>query len=154
MWEKYQGRRSFTCVLAEWDGEQMRYINAGHLPLIQMSKPQGAQIIGHKQLPVTCGAVGVEAQADFIESVVPFPGPRPVGDLHRRCLRQDRQRPRKRCEEIEAMAEKFGGAEVTTLCHRIFDCAQPGYDLNKDDSTVVVIRRQPAAASAAAESKT
>ena len=55
--------------------------------------------------------------------------------------------------EIEALAEKFSGAEVTTLCHRIFDCAQPGYDTNKDDSTVVVIRRQPAAASASAEGK-
>ncbi|MCG3161840.1 MAG: hypothetical protein JMDDDDMK_03055 [Acidobacteria bacterium] len=154
LWEKYQGRRSFTCVLAEWDGEQMRYINAGHLPLIQMSKPQGAQIIGHKQLPVTCGAVGVEAQADFIESVVPFPVRDQLviyTDGVFAKIASDRE---KGVREIEAMAEKFGGAEVTTLCHRIFDCAQPGYDLNKDDSTVVVIRRQPAAASAAAESKT
>src|SRR5262249_60333079 len=40
LWEQYQGRRPFTCVLAEWEGEQMRYVNAGHLPMIQMSKPQ------------------------------------------------------------------------------------------------------------------
>ena len=41
------------------------------------------------------------------------------------------------------MAERFSSGEVTTLCHRVFDCAQPGYDPIKDDATVVVIRRQP-----------
>jgi serine phosphatase RsbU (regulator of sigma subunit) len=58
--------------------------------------------------------------------------------------------PDKGVSEVEALAEKFSGAEVTTLCHRIFDCAQPGNDPNKDDSTVIVIRRQPAAAAASA----
>jgi hypothetical protein len=56
-------------------------------------------------------------------------------------------------KEIQALADKFSGGEINTLCHRIFDCAQPGYDYNKDDSTVVVIRRQPAAASASVEGK-
>ncbi|MFZ4986872.1 MAG: SpoIIE family protein phosphatase, partial [Blastocatellia bacterium] len=45
--------------------------------------------------------------------------------------------------EIEAMAGRFSGGEVNTLCHRIFDCAQPGFERNPDDATVVVIRRQP-----------
>jgi hypothetical protein len=150
LWEKYQGHRPFTCVLAEWEGERMRYVNAGHLPLIQMSKPQGAQIVGHKQLPVTCGAVGAQAEADFVESVVPFPARDQLviyTDGVFAKITNDRD---KGVSEVEALAEKFGGAEVTTLCHRIFDCAQPGMDQNKDDSTVVVIRRQPTAASASA----
>ena len=45
--------------------------------------------------------------------------------------------------EIEAMAGRFSGGEVNTLCHRIFDCAQPGYDRTADDATIVVVRRQP-----------
>jgi hypothetical protein len=45
---------------------------------------------------------------------------------------------------MEALAERFSGGEVTTLCHRVFDCAQPGLEPIKDDATVVVIRRQPA----------
>jgi serine phosphatase RsbU (regulator of sigma subunit) len=154
VWEKYQGRRQFTCVLAEWEGEQMRYVNAGHLPLIQMSKPQGAQIVGHKQLSVTCEAVGRQAEAVFTESVVSFPVRDQLviyTDGVFAKLTGDRT---KGVAEVEALAEKFGGGEVTTLCHRIFDCAQPGMEPNKDDSTVVVIRRQPAAATAtAAESK-
>ncbi|MGE0129984.1 MAG: PP2C family protein-serine/threonine phosphatase [Blastocatellales bacterium] len=147
LWEKYQGRRQFTCVLAEWEGEQMRYVNAGHLPMIQMSK-QGAQIAGHGQLPVTCRAVGEQAEAVFTESVVPFPIRDQLviyTDGVFAKLASDRD---KGVAEVEALTEKFAGAEVTTLCHRIFDCAQPGYELNKDDSTVVVIRRQPAVAAA------
>lgn len=154
VWEKYQGRRPFTCVLTRWEGEQMRYVNAGHLPMIQMSKPQGAQIVGHKQLPVTCGAVGIQAEAVFTESVVPFPVRDQLviyTDGVFAKLAGDRT---KGVAEVEALAEKFGGGEVTTLCHRIFDCAQPGFEPNKDDSTVVVIRRQPTAAAVAAENKT
>ncbi len=154
VWEKYQGRRQFTCVLTRWEGEQMRYVNAGHLPMIQMSKPQGAQIVGHKQLPVTCGAVGMQAEAVFTESVVSFPVRDQLviyTDGVFAKLTGDRT---KGVAEVEALAEKFGGGEVTTLCHRIFDCAQPGFEPNKDDSTVVVIRRQPTAAAVAAENKT
>ncbi|HEY8459021.1 MAG TPA: PP2C family protein-serine/threonine phosphatase, partial [Blastocatellia bacterium] len=150
LWEKYGGRRTFKCWISRWEGEKMRYVNAGHLPMIQMSKPQGAQIISHKQLPVTCGPAGAQAEADVAESIVPFP-PRDQlviytdGVFAKITDNQD-----KGVSEIEALAEKFSGAEVTTLCHRIFDCAQPGNDPNKDDSTVIVIRRQPAAAAATA----
>jgi len=33
--------------------------------------------------------------------------------------------------------------EVNTICHRVFDCAQPGLEATKDDATIVVVRRQP-----------
>jgi hypothetical protein len=153
IWEKYQGRRRFTCILAEWEGEQMRYVNAGHLPMFQMSKPHGSQVVGHHQLPVNCEAVGTRADAVFTESVVPFPVRDQLviyTDGVFAKLTSDRD---KGIAEIESFAEKFGGSEVTTLCHRIFDCAQPGLEPNRDDATVVVIRRQPAAVPATAESK-
>lgn len=134
--------RLFTCVLAQWQGDQLHYVNAGHLPMIQLNKPQGAQTAGHKQLPVTCGAVGERAEAVFVESVVPFPARDLLlmyTDGAFAKMTNDRE---KGVAEIEAMAERFSSGEVTTLCHRVFDCAQPGYDLNKDDATVVVVRRQ------------
>ncbi|HEV2668638.1 MAG TPA: PP2C family protein-serine/threonine phosphatase, partial [Blastocatellia bacterium] len=146
--EKYEGRRTFTCALVRWEGEKMRYVNAGHPPMIQMSKPQGAQIIDHKQLPVTCGPVGAQAEATFTESVVPFPARDQLVIYTDGVFAKITDSLDKGVSEIEALAEKFSGAEVTTLCHRIFDCAQPGYDPNKDDSTVAVIRRQTASASA------
>lgn len=151
--EKYEGRRTFTCALAQWEAEKMRYVNAGHLPMIQMSKPQGAQITSHKQLPVTCGPVGAQAEAIFTESVVPFPARDQLVIYTDGVFAKITNSRDKGVSEVESLAEKFSGAEVTTLCHRIFDCAQPGFDPNKDDSTVVVIRRQPAAASASAEGK-
>jgi serine phosphatase RsbU (regulator of sigma subunit) len=151
--EKYDGRRTFTCALARWEGENMRYVNAGHLPMIQMSKPQGAQIISHKQLPVTCGPVGALPRPTFTESAVPFPARDQLVIYTDGVFAKVTDSRDKGVSEIGALAEKFSGAEVTTLCHRIFDCAQPGYNPNKDDSTVVVIRRQPAAASASAEGK-
>lgn len=149
-WEKYQGLRTFSCALVQWEGEQMRYVNAGHLPMIQMSKPQGAQIVSHKRLPVTCGAVGAQQRGAFTEAIAPFPARDQLvlyTDGVFAKITDDRD---KGAGEIETLAEKFSGAEVNTLCHRIFDCAQPGFDLNKDDSTVVVIRRQPTAVSASA----
>jgi len=151
--KKYEGRRTFTCALARWEGEKMRYVNAGHLPMIQMSKPQGAQIISHKQLPVTCGPVGAPPRSTFTESAVPFPARDQLVIYTDGVFAKVTDSRDKGVSEIEALAEKVSGAEVTTLCHRIFDCAQPGYDPNKDDCTVVVIRRQPAAASASAEGK-
>jgi len=151
--EKYEGRRAFTCALARWEGEKMLYVNAGHLPMIQMSKPQGAQIISHKQLPITCGPVGAQAEATFTESTVPFPARDQLVIYTDGVFAKVTESLDKGVSEVEALAEKFSGAEVTTLCHRIFDCAQPGYDPNKDDSTVVVIRRQPVAAPASAEGK-
>jgi len=151
--EKYEGRRTFPCALARWEGEKMLYVNAGHLPMIQMSKPQGAQIISHKQLPVTCGPVGAQAEATFTESTVPFPARDQLVIYTDGVFAKVTESRDKGVSEVEALAEKFSGAEVTTLCHRIFDCAQPGNDPNKDDSTVVVIRRQPVAAPASAEGK-
>ncbi|HZF39117.1 MAG TPA: PP2C family protein-serine/threonine phosphatase [Blastocatellia bacterium] len=151
--EKYEGRRTFTCALARWEGEKMCYVNAGHLPMIQMSKPQGAQIINHKQLPVTCGPAGAQAGATFTESIVQFPARDQLVIYTDGVFAKIADSRDKGVSEVEALAEKFSGAEVTTLCHRIFDCAQPGYDPNRDDSTVVVIRRQPATASASAEGK-
>ncbi|MGH9754887.1 MAG: PP2C family protein-serine/threonine phosphatase, partial [Blastocatellia bacterium] len=148
LWKKYEGRRTSACALARWEGDKMRYVNAGHLPMIQMSKPQGAQITSHKQLPVTCGPVGAEAVAAGAESVVPFPARDQLVIYTDGVFAKITNLRDKGVSEIESLAEKFSGAEITTLCHRIFDCAQPGYDPNKDDSTVVVIRRQPAAASA------
>jgi hypothetical protein len=148
--EKYGGRRTFTCALAQWEGDKMRYVNAGHLPMIQMSKPQGAQIMSHKQLPVTCGPAGAQAGATFTESVVQFPARDQLVVYTDGVFAKIADSRDKGVSEVEAIAEKFSGAEVTTLCHRIFDCAQPGYDPNRDDSTVVVIRRQPATAAATA----
>ncbi|HKQ79554.1 MAG TPA: PP2C family protein-serine/threonine phosphatase [Blastocatellia bacterium] len=153
LWERRQGSQPFTCAIARWEGEQMRYVNAGHLPMIQMSKAQGAVAI-QKQLPVTSGAVGAQPRAAFIELVAPFPARDQLVIYTDGVFAKITDSRDKGVSEIEALAEKFSGAEVTTLCHRIFDCAQPGYDLNKDDSTVVVIRRQPATASASAEGKT
>jgi hypothetical protein len=141
--KKYRGRRSLACLLARWEGEQMRYINAGLLPMIQMSKPQGAQAVNQHSLPVTTDAIGVVEEIAVEESVVPFP----VRDLMVvytdgvfAKLTSDRE---KGIAEIEAMAERFSGGEVNTLCHRIFDCGQPGLERNPDDSTVIVVRRQP-----------
>ena len=47
---------------------------------------------------------------------------------------------------MESLTDTFSHGEVNTICHRIFDCAQPGLSEPDDDATVVVIRRQPKAA--------
>lgn len=144
IWEKYQGRKTLSCMLAWWEGEQMHYANAGHLPAIQISKQE------RRQLPATCGPVGAQQQAVFKEDVTAFPARDLLivyTDGVYAKLSDDRDSG---VAEVEALAEKFSGAEVNTLCHRIFDCAQPGLEPNKDDSTIVVIRRQPAATTASA----
>lgn len=137
VYEKYQGRRPFPLVLAQWHEDEMRYANAGHLPAIHISKQD------HRQLAVTSGALGVTPDASFSEEVIPFPA-RDLLILYTdgvfAKLTTDRA---KGIAEIESFAEKFGGGEITTLCHRIFDLAQPGFDPNTDDATVVVVRRQP-----------
>ncbi len=151
--ELCEKKRPFTCVLARWEGDQLRYVNAGHLPMVHLNKPQGAHTAGREQLPVTCGAVGERSDAAFSESLVSFPARDLLliyTDGAYAKLTSDRE---KGIAEIEAMAERFSGGEVTTLCHRVFDCAQPGLDQIKDDATVVVIRRQPTAASTGSESK-
>ncbi|MFN0112465.1 MAG: PP2C family protein-serine/threonine phosphatase [Blastocatellia bacterium] len=136
-------RRSFTCILAQWQGEQLHYVNAGHLPMVHLNKPQGATTAGRKQLPVTCEAVGEKTDAKFVESVVPFPARDLLlmyTDGAFAKLASDRE---KGIVEIEEMSERFSGGEISTLCHRVFDCGQPGYEPIKDDATVVVVRRQP-----------
>jgi hypothetical protein len=147
IYEKYKGQRAFTCVMAEWQGDEMRYANAGHLPAIRMSKQERIQ------LPATSEAIGLDPNTTFKEEIVPFLA-RDLLILYTdgvfAKLTDDRE---KGIAEIESFAEKFSGGEVNTLCHRIFDCAQPGFEPNKDDSTIVVIRRQPAAAAIASESK-
>lgn len=147
IFEKHRGQRPFTCVLADWRGEEMRYLNAGHLPGIQIGKQ------GRIELPVTSPPVGVDIHAIFHEEVVPFPA-RDMLVLYTdgvfAKLTSDRLQG---VAEIESFVDKFSGGEVNTLCHRLFDCAQPGTEPNKDDCTVVVIRRQPATVAAAAEAK-
>lgn len=138
----YEKHRPFTCVLAQWRGEALHYVNAGHLPMIHLNKPQGTQITGYKHLPATCGAVGEQSDAVFVESVVPFPARDLLliyTDGAFAKLTNDRD---KGAAEIETMADRFSSGEVTTLCHRVFDCAQPGLGPIKDDATVVVVRRQ------------
>ncbi|MEK7829749.1 MAG: PP2C family protein-serine/threonine phosphatase, partial [Acidobacteriota bacterium] len=138
-------RHPFTCVLAQWQADKLHYVNAGHLPMVHLNKPQGATTAGREQLPVTCGAVGESTETKFVESVVPFPARDLLlmyTDGAFAKLTDDRG---KGIAEIEAMSERFSGGEVTTLCHRVFDCGQPGYEQIKDDATVVVIRRQPTA---------
>ncbi|MBS1789016.1 MAG: serine/threonine-protein phosphatase [Acidobacteria bacterium] len=141
--ELYEKHCPFTCILAQWQGDELRYVNAGHLPMVHLNKPQGSQTTWHQQLPVTCGPVGESESAKFVESVVPFPARDLLlmyTDGAFAKLTNDREQG---ITEMEAMAERFSGGEVTTLCHRVFDCGQPGYDPIKDDATVVVIRRQP-----------
>jgi hypothetical protein len=147
--EKYEGNRPFTAIFAEWEGEQLRYLNAGHLPILQLNQKHEA-----KQLPVNnATALGAKLNATFVESVVPFPA-RELAVLYTDGVYAKVADSREQgAAEIERLVTTFSGAEVTTLCHRIFDCAQPGYDPLKDDGTVVVIRRQPLAVAAATEGK-
>lgn len=147
VYELYGGKRPFTCVLAEWEGEEMRYLNAGHLPIIQRTK---SELI---QLPLNNAPLGVSPDAAFTESVVPCVARDLLlfftDGLYSK-VTSDRDQG---IAEVARLANEFQSAEVTTLCHRIFDCAQPGYDPLKDDATMVVIRRQPAAVAATADSK-
>jgi serine phosphatase RsbU (regulator of sigma subunit) len=141
--ELCEKHRLFTCVLAQWRGDQLHYVNAGHLPMVHLNKPQGAQTAGRKQLPVTCEALGKTADAKLVEAVVPFPARDLLLMYTDGAFAKLADNREQGIAEIEAMAERFSGGEVTTLCHRVFDCGQPGMDPIKDDATVVVIRRQP-----------
>ncbi len=137
VYELYAGARPFTCVLAEWEGEEMRYLNAGHLPIIQRTKSE------QFQLPINNAPLGVNADATFSESVVPCAARDLLLFFTDGLYSKVTSERDKGIAEIARLAAEFTGAEVTTLCHRIFDCAQPGYDALKDDATMVVIRRQP-----------
>lgn len=136
VYEKYNGARPLTCVLARWEGDQMSYINAGHLPALHVGKQT------RTQLPATAPVVGLDVATEFREQTISFP-PRDLLLVYTDGLFAKLTADRAEgVARIEAFAEQFAGAEVTTLCHRIFDCAQPGYEPNPDDSTMIVIRRQ------------
>lgn len=139
LWEEFKGSRTMTAIFARWEGEQLHYINAGHLPALQIGKAD------QHRLPVNNGPLGAAKGAEFKEDVVPFPA-RDLLVLYTdgvfAKLTGDREEG---VTQIEKFAEQFRGGEVNTLCHRIFDCAHPGFDPNRDDSTIAVIRRQPAA---------
>jgi hypothetical protein len=126
----------FTCVLARWEGANLHYLNAGHLPAIRISK-RAASL-----LSVNSPALGAEADARFTEEVTGFP----KGDLlllytdgSYTGLAANREQG---AAEVLRLVNEFSGGEINTLCHRIFDCGQPEYVRSADDSTVVVVRRQ------------
>ncbi len=136
LWQQYQGTRQFRGVFAIWEDEQLHYINAGHLPAIQVSKQQLSR------LPVNASPVGASEGASFTSATVSFPA-RDLLLLYTdgiyAKLTDDRE---KGIAEVERLTEKFRHGEVNTLCYRVFDVAQPGNDPPKDDVTVVVVRRQ------------
>ncbi|MBS1812191.1 MAG: serine/threonine-protein phosphatase [Acidobacteria bacterium] len=139
MWAKKQ---TVSCILARWEGTNLHYVNAGHLPAIRISKREP------ELLPVNAPAVGAAETIDFAEAVLEFP----KGDLlllytdgAYAGLAQEQQAG---IAEMMRLAEQFGNGEVNTICHRVFDCGQPEYKKAPDDSTVVIVRRQEYAAEA------
>ncbi|MBK9315011.1 MAG: SpoIIE family protein phosphatase [Acidobacteria bacterium] len=138
LWGRFHGQRTMTCILAQWHGDHMNYVNAGHLPALQIGKTD------QKQLPVNNGPIGAQQGTTFDEDGLEFPARDMLivyTDGVYAKLTKDREQG---ISQIEAFSEQFRGGEVNTLCHRIFDCAQPGFEPNRDDSTIAVIRRQPA----------
>ena len=140
LWQLYHGTRQLTCVLARWEGEQLHYINAGHLPAIHLDKQQQ-----RSQLPVTCGPVGASEQANFIEETSTFPA-RELLLLYTDGLYSEATPDRQAgIAEVERMTDQFSHSEVNTVCYRVFDCCKPHRDIPQDDRTLVVVRRQPSA---------
>lgn len=136
IWHKYKGERVLSCILARWEGANLHYLNAGHLPAIRISKRVASSI------DVNSPALGISESGQFTESVIEFP----KGDLlvlytdgSYSGLAADKE---KGASEMLRMVNDFSGGEINTLCHRLFDCGQPEYARSSDDSTVVVIRRQ------------
>lgn len=139
LWQKKQ---TVTCVLARWEGTQLHYVNAGHLPVIHLSRRET------ELLPVNAQPLGAAEHWNYSEAVLDFP----KGDLlllytdgAYAGLAQDRTLG---AWEMRRMAEQFSSGEVNTICHRLFDCGQPEYAKASDDSTVVAVRRQEFAAEA------
>jgi hypothetical protein len=133
--QQYPGQ-VFTCVLARWEGANLHYLNAGHLPAVRISK-RAASLLG-----VNSPALGAQADARFAEEVIDFP----KGDLlvlytdgSYTGLAASREQG---AAEMLRLVNEFSGGEINTLCHRLFDCGQPEYMRSADDSTVVVVRRQ------------
>ena len=147
VYERYQGERQFRCFIGRWAGTDLHYINAGLPPTIQIGKSD------QHRLPVSSGAVGAQREALFTEKVVSFPA-RDLLLIYTDGLSQGlASDPEQGVAEIEKLTEQFRSGEVNTLCHRVFDCAQSGFEPSKDDRTLVVVRRQPSAVAAPAESK-
>jgi len=138
-WQQSHGARQFTCVLARWEGEELHYVNAGHLPTIQLSKRE------QTRLPVTSAPVGAQEQAAFTPSTVTFQA-RDLLLVYTDGLYAELTADRDQgVEEVSRVTDQFSHAEVNTLCYRVFDCSEPTKETPKDDRTLVVIRRQPAA---------
>lgn len=141
LYEKYAGKRRFTCVLARWENENLYYANADHLPVVRLSIKQE-----RSQLPITCGPLGEKPEANFIVEEIPFQ-PREMVMIYTdglyKKITDDRQQG---IAQIESLVDQFNHGEINTICHRVFDCAQPGLQEPADDATLVVIRRQPKAA--------
>ncbi len=145
IYENYQGEKTMSCVLAQWQGVNLHYINAGHLPAIRISKREIIRVDPNNPHPL-----GANAENKFIEGIIDFP----KGDLLAlytdgtysglASTREDG------ANQIERLANEFSSGEVNTICHRIFDCGQPEFSRSADDSTVVVVRRQDYAEEAAA----
>ena len=137
LWLEGKGKCRFTCILSRWEGDTIEYVNAGHLPAIHLSKEQ------RSQLPVTCRSAGEVQDTTFVAQTVPFPA-RDLLLIYTDGLCSRLGDNRESCvAEIEALADRFSHGEVNTLCHRVFECAQPGLEEPKDDCTLVVVRRQP-----------
>ena len=136
--------QTVSCVLARWEGSHLHYLNAGHLPVIHISKREA------KSLPVNAPLLGAAANAEYLEEVIEFQ----KGDLL--LLYTDgayaglAQNPQDGAAEILRLADQFSGGEVNTICHRIYDCGLPEYAKPQDDSTVVIVRRQEFAGEASA----
>lgn len=141
MWRKKQ---LVSCVLARWEGANLQYLNAGHLPGIHISKREPELLAAH---PVRLGA---SETLDIAEETLVFP----KGDVL--LLYTDgaysglAQDPVNGAQEILRLVKQFSNGEVNTLCHRVFDCGLPEYKQLQDDSTVVIVRRQEIAGEATA----
>jgi serine phosphatase RsbU (regulator of sigma subunit) len=141
LYEKYAGKRRFTCVLARWENEHLYYANADHLPVVRLSIKQE-----RSRLPITCGPLGEKPEANVVVEEIPFQ-PREMVMIYTdglyKKITSDRQQG---IAQIESLVDQFNHGEINTICHRVFDCAQPGLQEPPDDATLVVIRRQPKAA--------
>ncbi len=133
LWRKKQ---LTSCVLARWEGANLQYVIAGHLPIIHLSKREPEQYF------VNGSWLGANESATFRESTLAFA----KGDmllLHTdgayAGLAQERLHG---AAEILRLVQQFSNGEVNTLCHRVFDCGLPEYSRLQDDSTVVIVRRQ------------
>jgi hypothetical protein len=133
LWLKNQ---TASCVLARWEGADLHYVNAGHLPIIHISKREP------EQYPANSAWLGANEIASFREDAIAFA----KGDML--LLHTDGAYVGLATERLPGAAEifrlvqQFSSGEVNTLCHRVFDCGFPEYTQPQDDSTVVVVRRQ------------